>query len=242
MIDESYTTLTEIDDGTDWENIYFKLNELEQRYDKVCKKFAYYPNNTVSIKDIEKFCVQCRKDFHMSDDELLFCTLDLTLMISDMNISGTSRADAVTQGINKLNEIALSNNIFFLGTIQTKKMNSVPKIEKLDDLNKFRIDVSMIKESNSILERGRVILSIHNPKYIVNQNPCSQIIRDLVDPILEITVLKNSWTDTMGKSVYYYIDSEHKDLVNYTPREGEIPNSDCDAVSVEDAVSKLENE
>ena len=140
-------------------------------------------------------------------------------------MGGTSRADAVTQGINKLNEIALSNNIFFLGTVQTRKMNNVPKIEKIEDLNKFRIETNAIKESASILERARVMLSIHNPKYIVNQNPCSQLIRDLVDPILEITVLKNSWSDTMGKSIYDYIDGEHKDLVNYIPQDGEIPNS-----------------
>ena len=73
------------------------------------------------------------------------------------------------QGINKLNEIALSNNIFFLGTVQTRKMNNVPKIEKIEDLNKFRIETNAIKESASILERARVMLSIHNPKYIVNQ-------------------------------------------------------------------------
>lgn len=248
MIDENYESMTECDENTDWDNIYSKLNELESHYDKHSKKFALYPDNIVSISDIQNFCIKCRKDFGLDDDELLFCTLDLTLMISDMNVSGTSRADAVTQGINRLNEIALKYNIFFLGTIQTKKMNSVPKIEKIEDLNKFRIDVSMIKESNTLLERPRVLLSIHNPKYIVNQNPCSQLIRDLVDPILEVTVLKNSWSDNMGQTVYYYIDSEHKDLVNYTPKDDEIPNGgDFNVESTEnksedDVVSRLEKE
>ena len=169
----------------------------------------------MSISEIETFCIKCRKDFKLNKDELLFCTLDLTLMISDMNQSGTSRADAVTQGINRLNDIALTNNIFFLGTIQTKKMTSVPTIKHINDLQKFKIDVSMIKESNSILERGRVVLSIHNPKYIVNQNPCPQLVKDMVTPVLEITVLKNSWSDTMGKSIYYYIYDINKKLKNY---------------------------
>ena len=225
MIDENYTDLTESNENTDWDNIFNKLNELESHYDKCSKRFAFYPSNIASISDVKTFCRKCRKDFKLRDDELLFCTIDLTLMLSDMNVSGTSRADAITQGVNKLNEFALSDNVFFLGTIQTKKMNNVPKIEKIEDLNKFKIDTGMIKESNSILERGRVLLSIHNPKYIVNQNPCSQLIRDLVDPILEVTVLKNSWSDTMGKSIYYYIDGDHKDLVNYIPQDGEIPNS-----------------
>ena len=247
MIDENYTDLTESDENTDWDNIFNKLNELESHYDKYGKRFAFYPSNIASISDIKTFCRKCRKDFKLRDDELLFCTIDLTLMISDMNVSGTSRADAITQGVNKLNEFALSDNVFFLGTIQTRKMNNVPKIEKIEDLNKFKIDTGMIKESNSILERGRVLLSIHNPKYIVNQNPCSQLIRDLVDPILEVTVLKNSWSDTMGKSIYYYIDGEHKDLVNYIPQNGEIPNSgDFNTESTEteqdDTISRLEKQ
>ena len=249
MIDENYTDLTESNENTDWDNIFNKLNELESHYDKCSKRFAFYPSNIASISDVKTFCRKCRKDFKLRDDELLFCTIDLTLMLSDMNVSGTSRADAITQGVNKLNEFALSDNVFFLGTIQTKKMNNVPKIEKIEDLNKFKIDTGMIKESNSILERGRVLLSIHNPKYIVNQNPCSQLIRDLVDPILEVTVLKNSWSDTMGKSIYYYIDGDHKDLVNYIPQDGEIPNSgnfNTESTETEneqdDAISRLEKE
>ena len=249
MIDENYTDLTESDENTDWDNIFNKLNELESHYDKCGKRFAFYPSNIASINDVKTFCRKCRKDFKLRDDELLFCTIDLTLMLSDMNVSGTSRADAITQGVNKLNEFALSDNVFILGTIQTKKMNNVPKIEKIEDLQKFKIDTGMIKESNSILERGRVLLSIHNPKYIVNQNPCSQLIRDLVDPILEVTVLKNSWSDTMGKSIYYYIDGDHKDLVNYIPQNGEIPNSgDFNTESTEtetesnDTISRLEKQ
>ena len=51
----------------------------------------------------------------------------------------------------------------------------------------------------------------------------------------------------MGKSIYYYIDGEHKDLVNYVPQDGEIPNSgDFNTESTEteqdDAISRLEKE
>lgn len=249
LIDENYTDLTEYDENTDWNNIYSKLTDLERHYAKRNDRFRFYPNNTVSISEIETFCIKCRKEFKLEKDELLFCTIDLTLMISDMNISGTSRADAVTQGINRLNDIALANNIFFLGTIQTKKMASVPNIKHINDLQKFKIDVSMIKESNSILERGRVILAIHNPKYIVNQNPCPLTVKNMVTPVLELTVLKNSWSDTMGQSIYYYIDDVHKNLTNYALKEGETPNyikedeSNADSNNDEnDVIKRIEQE
>jgi hypothetical protein len=169
-------------------------------------------------------------------------------MVKDMNVSGTSRADAITQGLNKLNEIALQDNVFFLGTIQSRRLQNDIKIETIDDIQKYRINLTQLKESASIEERARIVLALHNPKYLANRNPtCPQLVRDLVDPILELTVLKNSWQDNLGETVYYYIDSDHKDLIDYTPQNGEIPNSGNDELSSsgdeeDDVVSKLKNE
>ena len=233
MIDEDYRNLTGFDSDDDnmqdWDSILAKLDVLEkvyERQDKKRKLFEFYPSNSVSIADIRQFFKKCRKDFRLKDDEILFCTIDLLLMVKDMNVSGTSRADAITQALNKLNEIALQDNIFFLGTIQSRRLQNDIKIENIDDLQKYRINLTMLKESASIEERARIVLALHNPKYLANRNPtCPQIVRDLVDPILELTVLKNSWQDNLGETVYYYIDEEHKDLIDYTPQDGEIPNS-----------------
>ena len=235
MIDEDYRNLTGFDynenDMQDWDSILSKLDELEQVYERQDKKrklFEFYPSNSVSIADIRQFCKKCRKDFKLKKDEILFCTIDLLLMIRDMNIGGTSRADAITQGLNKLNEIALQDNIFFLGTIQSRRLQNNIKIENINDIQKYRINLTMLKESASIEERARIVLALHNPKYLANRNPtCPQIVRDLVDPILELTVLKNSWQDNLGETVYYYIDEEQKDLIDYTPQDGEIPNSNA---------------
>lgn len=146
-------------------------------------------------------------------------------MVADMNDPKLSRADAITQGMNKLNVIALKHNVFFLATIQSRRLSNKVQINDISDLNKFKISTEMLKESGSLEERSRVILALHNPKYLVNKNPCSQLIRDLVDPILELTVIKNSWKSNLGETIYYYIDNEHKDLINYEPEDGEIPNS-----------------
>ena len=232
MIDEDYRNLTgfdsDEDDMQDWDAILQKLDELEkvyERQDNKRKLFDFYPSNSVSIADIKQFCKKCRKDFRLKDDEILFCTIDLLLMVRDMNKSGMSKADAIEDGMNKLNEIALENNIFFLCTVQARRKANTVKIEKIEDLNQFRLSTEVIKSSGSLEERSRAILALHNPKYLVDKNPCPQIIRDLVDPILELTVIKNSWQENLGQTIYYYIDSEHKDLIDYIPTDGEIPNS-----------------
>lgn len=256
MIDEDYRNLTgfyssEEEDNQDWESILAKLDELEkvyERQDKKRKLFDFYPSNSVSIADIKQFCKKCRKEFRLKDDEILFCTVDLLLMIQDMNLSGSSRADAITQGLNKLNEFALQDNVFILGTIQSRRLQNDVKIDDIDDLQKYKINLSMLKEAGSLEERSRVILALHNPKYLANRNPtCPQIVRDLVDPILELTVLKNSWQDNLGETIYYYIDEEHKDLIDYVCADGEVPNSNANINNrleeeKDDTISRLEKE
>ena len=252
MIDEDYNNLrgynSDEDDFQDWDSILQKLDELEKVYEKQDKKrkmFDFYPSNSVSIADIKQFCRKCRKDFRLKKDETLFCSIDLLLMIKDMNKGGTSRADAITQGINELNEFALTDNVLFFATVQARRKSNTVKIENIDDLNQFRLSTEVIKESGSLEERSRAILSLHNPKYLANKNPCSQIVRDLVDPIIELTVLKNSWQENLGQTVYYYIDSEHKDLVDYTPADGEIPNSSGNVINEteqDDLTTRLEKE
>lgn len=70
--------------------------------------------------------------------------------------------------------------------------------------------------------------------------------RSSLDPILELTVLKNSWQDNLGETVYYYIDDEHKDLIDYIPQNGEIPNSNSIELNStqekDDAIKRLEKE
>lgn len=254
MIDEDYRNLTgfdsDEDDMQDWDAILQKLDELEkvyERQDNKRKLFDFYPSNSVSIADIKQFCKKCRKDFKLKDDEILFCTIDLLLMVRDMNKSGMSKADAIEDGMNKLNEIALENNIFFLCTVQARRKANTVKIEKIEDLNQFRLSTEVIKSSGSLEERSRAILALHNPKYLVDKNPCPQIIRDLVDPILELTVIKNSWQENLGQTIYYYIDSEHKDLIDYVPQDGEIPNSSNTELNsndeeTDDITSRLEKQ
>lgn len=254
MIDEDYRNLTgfdsDEDDMQDWDAILQKLDELEkvyERQDNKRKLFDFYPSNSVSIADIKQFCKKCRKDFRLKDDEILFCTIDLLLMVRDMNKSGMSKADAIEEGMNKLNEIALENNIFFLCTVQARRKANTVKIEKIEDLNQFRLSTEVIKSSGALEERSRTILALHNPKYLVDKNPCPQIIRDLVDPILELTVIKNSWQENLGQTIYYYIDSEHKDLIDYIPQDGEIPNSgntelNSNNEETDDITSRLEKQ
>lgn len=253
MIKEDYNNLrgynADDNDMQDWDSILNKLDELEKVYTRQDSKrnlFKYYPKNSISVANIKSFCKKCRNDFKLKKDEILFCTIDLALMIQDIKMAKVSQADAITFVMDELNAFALSENILFFMTFQAKRKSHGININNLDDLNEFRLRTEDIKSASGIEERSRAILSLHNPKYLVDKNPCPQVIRDLVDPIIEVTVIKNSWQENLGKTIYYYIDSDHKDLVDYEPKEGEIPNSSLNNMSSteenEDTVSRLEKQ
>ena len=254
MIDEDYNNLrgyeSDEDNMQDWESILQKLDELERVYEKQDTKrklFDFYPSNSVSVADIKQYCKKCRKDFKLKKDETLFCTIDLALMIQDIKLAKVSQADAITFVMDELNAFALRENVLFFMTFQAKRKDKGLKIEKIEDLNNFRLQTNDIKSASGIEERSRLILALHNPKYLVSKTPCSQLIRDLVDPILELTVIKNSWKENLGQTIYYYIDSEHKDLIDYIPQDGEIPNSgntelNSDDEETDDITSRLEKQ
>ena len=208
------------DEHIDFDNIIDKCNYLAEHSDK--SKFAYYPNSSVCINDIKKFCLLQRKKMNLKKNDLLFAYIDLMSMVKEFQDSthGSNRSDVILQALNKLNTIALTNNILFIGTVQAKRMPTGIKINKEEDLMKFQLDASAIRDSSGYEERSRLVLSIFNPYNIVHKNPCSEIIRQITEPIIYVKSLKNTYGE-VGTEVYYYFDVEYKNLYPY---EGELPN------------------
>ena len=217
LIDEDYSDIMGLnneDEHIDFDNIVLKYNELEEHY-KEHKMFQMYPSNNVTIKKIKAFNKRARKEFGMKDDELLFCIIDLMSMVEEFCATNTSRADAITLAINELNNHALEDNVFIIGTIQARRNNNKIGIKKEEDLEKFRITLEMLKDSGEWEGRSRLVISIFNPKHIVMKNPCSEVIRELTEPLLELTVLKDTYIGKVGSKIKYLIDGNHKSLIPY---------------------------
>ena len=77
----------------------------------------------------------------------------------------------------------------------------------------------MIKDSGSYEERSRIVIGIHNPYHIARKVNCNKIIRDLTEPIVELKVLKDTYTGKVGKVVKYYFNSDYKVYVPYEEKE-----------------------
>lgn len=223
------------DEHIDFDTIIEKCKYLAEHSDK--SKFAYFPNSTVSVNDIKRFSLIQKKKMGLKKNELLFVYVDLLSMVKEFqeNTRGSNRSDVILQALNKLNDIALANNLLIIGTVQAKRMPTGIKINKEEDIMKFQLDASAIRDSGGYEERSRAIFSIFNPYNIVHKNPCSEVIKAITEPIIYVKTLKNTYGD-VGKEVYYYFDADYKNLYPY---ECELPNYSLDE-ETEDETENIE--
>lgn len=203
------------DEHIDYNDIIQKYNHLIEHFQNQ-KNFRMFPSSTVTLNDLKNFNIKARKEFGMKQDDLLFCFVDLLSMVEEFANEGkTSRADMITQALNVLNKIALKYNILFICTVQLKRIPQKITIEKEEDFERFRPDLNMIKDSGSYEERSRMVIGIHNPYHIARKVTCNRIIRDLTEPIIELQVLKDTYTGKVGKVIKYYFNSDYKVYVPY---------------------------
>lgn len=237
MIKESYDDVRGAfndDEHIDFDIIIDKAESIKDHYNKF-DNFRYFDNPTVTLNDLETFNVQTRKELKMKDDELLVSFVDLLSMVKEFSEIGKgNKSDSIVQAMDRLNNIALKHNILFICTVQLKRPPSNIKIEKEEDLRKFMPDASMIRDSGGYEERSRAIFLIFNPFNVVNKNPCNEVIKALVEPIIDVTCVKNTF-GSIGTTVKYYHNVDNRRMIPYESTE-EFEILDETEMEVENAV------
>jgi len=203
-------------EDVDYSKILEKMDELEEKY-RNKTNYLYLNKYSASVKDIEKFALFARESMQLDKKRTLFCFVDLLSMVEEFNDSktGFNKADNIEDALNRVNELSLENNILTVGTLQLKRKTENKKIERLEDIEKWRPNISDIKSSGAYEERSRFVATIHNPWSIVHRNPTNQVIKDTVDPILDIDLSKDTYFMGAGKRIQYLYQNEYKTLVPY---------------------------
>jgi hypothetical protein len=218
MMKESYRDILALDDdNVDFNSILEKYEGLMKRYEKH-SKFYLYPKSSCSIAELKTFIKWSRKQMKLKDDQTLYVFADLLSMFTDFGEqANATKADAIENGVNKINSILLDNNCLMIGTVQFKRpeFGTGRKIEKEEDIDKLRASLSSIKSSGAWQERARWVVLLNNPYHMVRSFPCNPILRETIDPILEVTMAKDTYMGMNGNSVYYYFESDQKKLIPY---------------------------
>jgi len=229
MIKEPYYDILGISDDRDM----IDYNSIMGKYDSLMYKyvehnmFRLWPKSSCSIEELKKFVIDSRKAMNLNSKTTLFAFVDLMSMLEEFNGSegGKNKADIIEKGVNVINDIGLSTNTLIIGTVQLKRTDPVKKIERMEDIEKFRPTLASLKSSGAWEERSRFVMLLHNPFHIVSKTPCSPIIRDMVDPVLEVTMMKDTYIGNTGETIKYYFDAPIKSLTPYEETEGDTDES-----------------
>jgi len=218
MIKESYSDILALDpDNVDFNVILEKYDQLINRYDKH-SKFLMFPKNSCSIAEMTTFIKYARKKMNLDDNTIMYLFVDLLSMFTDFcENANSTKADAIENGVNKINTIALENNILLVGTVQFKRPEFATgrKIEKEEDIDKLKASLSSIKSSGAWQERARFVMLLHNPYHLVRTFPCNPVLRETVDPILDVTMAKDTYMGRNGTTIRYYFNADYKQLIPY---------------------------
>ena len=223
MIKEPYYDILGIGDNPDM----IDFNNIMDKYDKLMSKyfehnmFRLWPKSSCSIAELKKFIINSRKQMGLKKETTLFAFVDLMSMMTEFNDEGggKTKADMIEQGVNIINDIGLSTNTLIIGTVQLKRTDPVKRIEREEDIEKFRPTLASLKSSGAWEERSRFVILLHNPYHIVNKTPCNPIVRDMVDPIVELTMMKDTYIGKTGDMIKYYFDAPIKALAPYEETE-----------------------
>jgi hypothetical protein len=219
MIKEPYYDILGIGDNPemiDFNSIMEKYSNLKDKY-KEHTMFRLWPKASASLTDLKAFILSARKSMGLKEGTTLFAFVDLLSMIKEFNDveGGRNKADTIENGINLLNEIALSTNTLLIGTVQLKRQDPVRRIEREEDIEKFRPTLATIKSAGAYEERARFVILLHNPYHIVHKTPCNPIIRDTISPILELMMMKDTYIGKTGDMIKYYFNASIKNLNPY---------------------------
>lgn len=209
--------LDNTDNRIDFDSIKTKYLKMAKHYENK-NKFLMYPKQSIDLSELNEFNRNARKSMGLTEKDLLVSVVDLLGMVKEFSVGkkGLSTADSITQAIDTLNRYALETNTLYICTWQLKRPQTNINIETEDDLQKYRSDESQIKNSSSLYERCRYAFTLYNPYNIVRKaSNCNEVVKALVEPIVDITCIKNSFTDTVGKRVYYYFNSQYKSFLPY---------------------------
>ena len=175
------------------------------------KLFRFVENAGLSIADIRKVIQRTKREMGVN---YLVITIDLLTMVKEFNKS-QSKANDYEHAMNMLHELAKDEGVHILGVVQSRRPSDKVSVNELEDLEKFRPSIEMIKNSGAIEERSRTILSAFRKKHYAERYFPDSPELELVEDVLEIQVLKQNMGH-IGSIIPYLFDAECSNLTKYT--------------------------
>lgn len=197
------------------ENIDTLLRRVEEEKKSIENKpFRLIDNPSINLNKM-KSLIREFKTYYKTDYVCVY--VDLITQVKefiDLEKGGASLATTIEKAVNKLNEIAKTENVCFVCVAQMNRSVDNIKLTKADETDKLKPTLGSIKNSGALAERARAVLSVFRARpYIEKYLPNAPELQYLED-IMELSILKqNQGGVGIGR---YLFDGKTMTAVPYT--------------------------
>jgi len=153
--------------GTDMDAVIKKAKEEREALSN--KKFRLVDQPNLNLSRIQNII----REFKMTYKVDYVCVyIDLITQVKEFVDVGKTKgtlATTIELGINRLNEIAKSENVCFVCVAQMNRNPDSEKIKSKDQVSRLRPSFNDIKNSNAMGERSRVVIALFRPKFYIQR-------------------------------------------------------------------------
>jgi len=170
------------------------LKKVEQQRKELEDNENFYVIDNPKL-DLIKLEQLIREYKQRTGNDYVLVFIDLLTQVKDF-MSGQNAGSSVPVqmeiAVNDLNALAKSENCHIFGVVQFNRNADSSEITSLEDIDKLRGGFNDIKNAAALGERARLVLSVFRPKFYADRYLGDLEETDLLDDIMEISVLKNS--------------------------------------------------
>lgn len=192
-----YPNINEFEEIPDF---IFNLIKKEKRRHRRGDKAFICDDPIISIRDLEKYIIEYQRIYGFN---YMICHLDLASMFKEFNLNSGSKASDYENALNQLHFVAKKTGCHFILIFQSRRPSDRVSIKKIEDLDKLKPQIEMIKNSGAVEERCRIILGLFRRKHFAKKYLPDDPETEIMDDIMEVYIQKQN-TGNLGVLKYLY--------------------------------------
>lgn len=190
-----------------------KALEKENSRSRQFNKYFQLNLDSLSISGLKQLILKAKKKMGLKPTDYILVAVDLLTQIKDFNVIG-SKASNYEDAMNSLHALCKELNIHLIGLVQPKRPDGKVSINTIDDIEKLRPNTEMLKNSGSLEERARVIISVFRKMHFIKKYIPDDPSKDYLDDVMEVQILKQNNYD-ISPMMYYMFKPDTGILYEY---------------------------
>ena len=174
------------------ENMEGIIEQVKDESQNLSNRKNFYFCRATGV-DIPKLKSLIREFKQKTKKDYCIVAIDLLSGMKGFMVSsgGASTASTIEVNMNRLEELALEENVHIIGVVQINRSSDSYKISHVEQINGLRPTLNDVKNSGAYAEKATTLLALFRPKYYADryckEDPATATMQD----VLEVQVLKD---------------------------------------------------